>query len=596
MFIKGGNFLLIAITIALLSQSNADEEFDFIILAGGTSGSVLARRISENPKWSVLVLEEGALTNPQNNIPLNVNRVARDCSNLLGLMYSIDDDCCLAMRNQQCRIIVSKGLGGHTILGDMVHSRGNRQDFDRMCQQGNHGWSFKDVLPFYKRVEQMTMPSGKIEMSYPKFLTGVSTAFMNAGKELGYSWVNYNGVQQTGFSLAQTTLKDGLRNNAYNAYLAPVVDTRSNLIIRTEVKFQRLLFESNKHGETRVSGVQYDHLKFPHTVRAKREVIITTSPVEVAHLLMLSGVGPADHLKEHGIEVVKNLPVGYNYHDIVGIGGLVFFSNSSMPDLEKTFTKNKIEDFLQTRAGPAASPITEAIAFMESSKSTCGYPDFQLTLRAGGVVSMPMRREIYNLNDTMVNEHYGEILNNVGNTFDIFATVSRPLSRGRVKLQSANPNDMPNVMPNFYTDPNDMKIALRVIKTVLQLVETNAFKAINATFYDKVFAPCAKFKCTQYPKCDDSKYWDCYARFFTFPAERWAGTTRMGPVCDKEAVVDAKMRVHGIKNLRIVSAAINAQQITGHVEAYRYMLGEKASDMICRKYHKEKKYSSMEDQ
>jgi choline dehydrogenase-like flavoprotein len=163
--------------------------------------------------------------------------------------------------------------------------------------------------------------------------------------------------------------------------------------------------------------------------------------------------------------------------------------------------------------------------------------------------------------------------------------VSRPKSRGRVLLQSADPNDKPIVRGNFYHHPYNMKVALSAIKTLLKLAKTNAFKAHNVTSFDKKYAPCAHLKYSG--NCDDEKddaYWSCYAIHFSVPVERWAGTTKMGPSCDPTAVVDAQMRVHGINNLRIVGPAFNGQQITGHVEGYRYMLVEKASDVIW-KYH-----------
>jgi choline dehydrogenase-like flavoprotein len=573
----------------LVGANKADGgTFDFIILAAGTSGSVLARRLSENPSWRVLVLEAGSKGAEKNLLPLNVNRLPSDCSNSFGFEYEPSDDSCLAMKNQQCYLQVSKGLGGQSLLDNMLYSRGNQWDYDNWCLSGNRGWCFEDVLPFYKKLENITIPGGKVKhcckdglltVSYPSYRTKLASTFLKAGEELGYpSGVNYNGKHQTGFAYVQTLLKNGLRQNIYDTYLAPVEDKRPNLDVRTEIKVQKLVFKKNgpKHTGSKVVAVEYDHLGFQYTAKAIREVIITTSPVEAAQLLMLSGVGPADHLKTHGIEVVKNLPVGQNYHDVVAVGGLVFFSNVKVPDLEKTFTKKGIADYLENKSGAAGSPFAEALAFLESSKQFCNYPDYQLTIRAGSFLSQPQRRVNYNLNVSMFDAHFGDVAYKASNSFEILPIVSRPKSRGVVLLRSNNPEDAPIVHGNFYSHPQDVKTALYGIKTALKLVKTEAFQAINAKFFDKPFEPCSHFEYG----CD--KYWECFARSFTFPMARWAGATKMGNGAD--SVVDDKLRVHGIKNLRVVGSSVLPQQITGQVGGIRVMLGEKMADMIC-KYH-----------
>jgi choline dehydrogenase-like flavoprotein len=586
---KQAGVLKIAVISVLLAAAAGDkpEEFDFIIVAAGISGSVVARRISDNPKWRVLVLEEGSAVTEDNNIPLNVNRLKRDCTNSFGFVYEPSDDYCRSMKRRQCILRVNKGLGGQSVLGDMVYNRGNRRDYDEFCRQGNKGWCFKDVLPFFKKLENNTIPGEKVEsccqdgpvtISYPNYRTELAAAFMEAGKELGYPWTNYNRRSQTGFAPVQMTLKDGLRQNIYDTYLAPVVDARANLVVETESKVTKLLFGRHhvgKQSKVRVTGVQYNHLGFLYTVKATREVIITSSTVEVAQLLMLSGVGPAKHLQSLGIPVVKNLPVGANFHDIVGTG-FVFFSDVPVPDLEKTFTKAGISKFLKTRSGPAASAVIEALAFLESSPKCRDYPDYQLTLRCGSILSMPMRRSIYNINDTIGQQQFGEVADQGAYSFQIVPTVSRPKSRGRVLLRSADPDDLPIVHGNFYHHPDDMQVMLRAIRTLHELMDTEAFKAINGYLYDKTFEPCSHFE------HGSDKYWDCYARYFTVPMDRWAGTTKMGPRRDKQAVVDAELRVHGIRNLRIVSPSIAPQQVTGQVDGFQIMLGEKAADMICK--------------
>jgi choline dehydrogenase-like flavoprotein len=523
-------------------------------------------------------------------IPLNVNRIPRECGNSVRYVYEHDPNVCLAMNDQRCILSEGKGLGGQGITGDMIYGRGNRQDYDNWCQKDNEGWCFKDVLPFYLRMENTTFPcakgeycgsGGPVTVSYANYRNDLADFFMQAGEELGYRRVNYNQKYMTGFSLAQTTLKDGLRQNSYDAYIKPVLKERPNLTVRTNAKVFKLII-SKKDGENykpRVTGVVYKSFGFTSTVMVSREVVLTSSPIGTAQILMLSGIGPAQHLDSLGIDVVSDLQVGFNFHDVIGVGGLTFLSSIPVNDLESIFTPEALDKFQKTRTGPASSPNIEAFAFLESSRNVRNYPDIEVALRAGSLISQPIVFQAYNGNETILKQHFSDILDKRKNAFSLFVSVLRPKSRGRVMLRSVNPDDAPIVRGNFYSDPYDIKVAVKAIKLALKVMETDSFKKINATFYDKPLQPCA------HHEYGDKKYWKCYARHFTFPLERWAGTTKMGPQCDSSAVVDSKLRVHGIENLRVSGPAIQPQQVTGHADSVKTLIAEKLAHMIC-KYQK----------
>jgi choline dehydrogenase-like flavoprotein len=570
-----------------------DDKFDFIIYDGGTSGSALARRLSDNPNWKVLLLVTGGDGSADNKFPLNVNRLALGCSNTFGYKYEQNDGYCLAMNNGQCLAHDSNDLGGTSLLGDMIYSRGNRQDYDNWCRHhGNHGWCYKDVLPFFKKVENYNIPGSKakycgkggpITVSLANYRTELASAFLNAGKDLHY---------RTGFSLPETTIKNGLRQNSYSAYLEPVIEDRKNLVIRKNAIFTKLIFDQEQHKHaTRVAGLEYKQLGFVHKVFAKHEVILSASAIGNAHYLLLSGIGPAKHLKQHNITVIKDLPVGYNYHEVVGVGGLDFSSDIKVLDLENEFTENNLLEFLKSGKGPVSSPVIEALAYLESSKQCHGYPDYELTLRAAGLPSLPFRRRRFNINETVFSSFVGPATIPKPEIFSIVPSVLRPKSRGRVLLRSADPSDLPIIEGGFYSNPHDIKIAVKSIKTTLKLAETKAFKKINAKFSDKLYAPCAHLAKGDRCHADDKKYWECFARHWTFPLERYAGTTKMGPAHDRTAVVDAKLRVHGIKNLRIVSSSVLPQQISGHADGVKYMIAEKAANIIHKCYHSHHSHS-----
>jgi choline dehydrogenase-like flavoprotein len=368
------------------------------------------------------------------------------------------------------------------------------------------------------------------------FRSNIAKAFIAAGKELGFDQVNYNSLNQQGFSYVQTMIEDGKRQSTSSAYLDPLMQygLRKNLHILKNSVVTKLLFDDDND---RVTGLVYKNLEFSYTVYVKREVILAAGAIRTPQILMLSGIGPAKHLEKLGIRVVKDLAVGENLVDHVGAGALTFFSNSTVFDLQSAFKYESLKKFDKTNEGPLASPGgVEALAFLDSKSSyNFDYPDYELLLTSGSLLSQPMLKENYNLDKNIVDKWLEKAQSKKSGAFTITPILLHPKSRGNVLLRSTNPSDSPIVNPNYFSEASDIKILIEAIKKALQLVQTKAFRKIGAEFYSEPLAQCA------HHSFYSDNYWECYVRHFTFSQYRHSSTAKMGPSKDSKAVVDARL-------------------------------------------------------
>ena len=526
------------------------DTFDYVVVGAGSGGCAVAGRLSEDPNVSVALLEAGGkddnwvVTTPGALILMvsgPVNNWAFNTVPQPGLNGRI---------GYQPR---GKGLGGSSSINAMCYIRGHKADYDRWASLGNTGWSYADVLPYFKRSEDNSEFDGEYHgkggpLSVTKLQSDnpVQEIYLQAAREAQFR-INddFNGEEQEGLGVYQVTQKNGERWSAARGYIHPFMETRKNLHVVTGAHATRILFEGK-----RAVGIEYRQGKDTKQIHARREVILGLGAFQTPQLLMLSGVGDQSELAKHGIASVHHLPgVGKNLHDHPDF---VFGFRSDLPNFTGLTLKGigriikSIFQYRRERRGPMTSNIAECGGFLKT-RPDLALPDIQLHF-CMAVVNNHGRTPFF------------------GSGFSCHVCLLRPKSRGSVWLQSADPMQPPAIDPNFFGDPDDLEAMVAGFKTTKRLLDAPALKAIQAS--DAFTADV---------RSDDDIRNALRAR--TDTVYHPVGTCKMG-VNDPMAVVDPQLKVYGIEGLRIADASIMPDVIGGNTNAPSIMIGEKAADMI----------------
>lgn len=464
----------------------------------------------------------------------------------------------------------------------MIYIRGNRHDYDNWESMGNPGWSFDDVLPYFIKSEDNRNPylartkyhrsGGYLTVQEAPWRSPLSVAFLQAGKELGYDIRDLNGEYQTGFMISQATIRRGSRCSTSKAFLRPIKN-RKNLHISKYSQVTKVLIDPKSK---RAFGVIFKKHNKAYLVRARKEVVLSAGAISSPQLLMLSGIGPADHLQQFKIPVLSDLKVGYNLQDHIGLGGLTFLIDEPI-----SFTKNRYQnlpvflEYILRERGPLTTTGVEGLAFVNTiyANRTKDWPDMQFHFAPSSVSSDGDQvKKITGLRDSVFNTVYKPLKD--ADTWTILPLLLRPKSSGWVRLRSSNPNHYPIINPNYFTHQEDILTLIDGIRIALAISNTSAFERFNSRPHKIPFPGCAK-----YP-FDTDEYWECSIRHFTFTIYHPTSTCKMGPSWDADAVVDPRLRVHGISGLRVIDASIMPKIVSGNTNAPVIMIGEKGADMI----------------
>lgn len=562
--------------------------YDFIVVGGGSAGCALAARLSENPNWKVLLLEAGGSENFVMDIPMMVHFLQGYNNINWGYKTEPSNTSCLAMNGNQCNWPRGKVMGGCSVLNYMVYTRGHPIDYDNWSAFGNDGWDFKNVSHYFRKLENNVVPNatpnhhgknGPITVSETKYKTDAARAFVAAGVENGFPYVDYNGPSQVGFSYLQATIENGIRKSTNVAYLYPVRG-RKNLHVKKYSRVTKVLIDDNKNAY----GVEFFSNRKFYTVNATKEVILSAGALNTPQILMLSGIGPSKMLKANNINPIVNLAVGYNLMDHTAPGAITFIVNSTSTSLNafKLLDLNVIDNYVNNLDGPLSSAGgIESIAFIETEKqyNATGYPDLEFLQLGGSVSSDLVFKRNFGIRDDIYNEMFAQLASIEAKTFMVFPMVMRPKSKGRIKLRSNNPFDLPAIFPNYFSDQYDIDIAVRGIRKLIELSKTKALKKLNAELLTVPVPGCKHFT------FDSDDYWGCFTRHFTFTIYHHCGTAKMGPRHDKRAVVDPQLKVYGVNKLRVVDASIMPEIVTGHTNGPVIMIAEKAADMIKNEWN-----------
>ncbi|XP_068085632.1 glucose dehydrogenase [FAD, quinone]-like [Anabrus simplex] len=565
-------------------DNSEQDSYDFIIVGSGPAGSVLANRLSDVEDWEILLLEAGGEGTEVMNIPYLTGQFQTTDANW---QYETtpSESKFSGLNNRQMDYPSGRGVGGSTLINYMSYVRGNSRDYDNWEEMGNPGWGYDDVLPYFRKIEDVQIPElrdsefrstgGNVKVSYPPYRSEMGNILLQAGLESGSAEVDHNGKHQTGFARVQTTTVNGSRWTASRAYLYSLRD-RQNFHLRKRALVKKVLINESTNT---AYGVIYTKNGKDYTVRARKEVILCAGAINSPQLLMLSGVGPQDHLEELGVKVIKDLKVGYNLMDHIGFLALLFTVNESKipTPMEVLGDQSNFYDYYVNNDGPFTSNLGfEVVSYHDLRNNTPGWPDIEVLYLSTALLKNPLYATAYGLNMTLYADHIAPIQDKPA--YQAIPFQMRPKSRGRITLKDSDINTPPLINPNAFSEEEDIQIQIAGIRKVMEISRAPALQYIGAAFYDKPLPLCEAYE------FDSDDYWRCALLNFSIYIFHQCGTCKMGPESDETAVVSSRLKVHGVENLRVVDASVFPQIISGHLQVPTYMIAEKAADFIKEDY------------
>lgn len=529
------------------------DDFDYIVVGSGSAGSLMANRLSADPANRVAMIEAGP---SDRKWPVNI-KTAMPVGNIFLLpheKYNWKQELVgnTEIGNRRINFPRGKLFGGCSAINGGVYIRGQRQDYDAWAEAGNEGWSYEDVLPAFKAVENYHGPDkpwhgkgGELDVEKPRSFNPIAGAIIDAAAEAGHHRNDdFAGERKDGFGRYDLNQRNGTRLSSARAFLHPALKRR-NLTVLDETLVRRILFDRG-----RAVGLEIEERGTRRIITARREIILCAGATNSPQLLMLSGIGPEDHLRDMGIRPIHHLPgVGAHLQDHPTVhvamenpsGEAYAISGKALPRILTSPFK-----YLLKREGMLASNVAECGGFLCTDGT--GRPDIQITFLVG-----------LKIDARAIPRRHG---------YMALIQLLRPKSAGSIRLASARPEDKPIIDPNFFADPYDMKTLIA------------GFREARRIFAQPALAPMTGAEIEPGAHYQSDTEIDGALRKIVNTAYHPTGTCKMGPDSDPMAVVDGRLRVRGVSGLRVVDASVMPEIISGNTSAPTMMIAERAARFI----------------
>lgn len=556
-------------------------EFDFVIVGAGTAGSIVANRLTEVENWKVLLIEAGDDPSAISEVP---GLFMQTLSTPEDYSYDAEPDqrICQSSKNKVCKWNKGKAFGGCSTINGFINTYGNDEDYNEWSRMGNEGWSYEEVLPYFQKSlncdhihgdkKSKLCGHGPIHFEYFNNTdTGAQKLFMDAARELNLPILEtVNGDEYIGYGTAPGNTIKGRRMSTAKAFLSPIKD-RSNFYVMKSSRADAVILD-----DTRAIGVRVT-LKDDRSVnvKASKEVILSAGSIASPQLLMLSGIGPNQHLLEIGIPSVVDLPVGQNLQNHVGWQGLYLAYKNETATPPPSTLDEAYQYLVHQRGSFATNGGFDFVGFVNVSDSSSRYPDIQFFhayYPRWHVDKVNAASTIFSMNDDIRREII-KLVQEV-DVISPMPSLLKPKSRGELRLRSKNPADPVKIYANCFSEQEDIEVMFKSLNFIKRMLKTEVFVQQGVRLHHLDIPGC------RHTKPDSDEYWRCNLRHLSFTYFHAVGTAKMGPKNDSTAVVDARLRVHGVQGLRVIDVSVMPMINSATTVLPAMMIGEKGADLI----------------